>query len=629
MNIFVETLNKYWKYPAFRPLQEDIIRSVYEGNDTLALLPTGGGKSITFQVPAMAKEGVCLVVTPLIALMLDQVQHLKAQGIAAEAIYSGLTQREISNVFDKAAAAQLKFLYLSPERLKTELFKQKIKGIDINFIAVDESHCISQWGYDFRPSYLEIANVRDLLPDTPIIALTASATKEVVKDIQEKLNFKKPNIFRQSFFRDNLVYIVRKIADKNHYLLSTIQKIAGSGIVYVRNRRKTYEIAKFLYDNGISADYYHAGLQQEQKERKQRDWQNGRLRVIVSTNAFGMGIDKSDVRFVIHLDLPDSLEAYYQEAGRGGRDGAKAYAGIFYDEEDVLSLKKSIDEAFPPIQEIKMVYKALGNFFQIPYGAGMEEDFPFDFSAFVTQYNFSPILVINTLKLLEREGWLFLSDNVEIPSKIHFLISNEELYRFYIANPDFEGFVRVLLRSYQGLFSSYVAINEHKLAKAANVSIELLDKYFRIMKENAILDYIPKKSKAHIRFLQERIDEKYLHISASVYSEQKKKMQDRIDAMLHFVESKDLCRNQILLQYFGEENNTDCNICDICVEKKDQSEKIEIVKRKILQHLQNKNVEIQELEDLIPYNRKTIILSVRELLDEKKIKQIDGKYELL
>lgn len=620
MNRFTKILKDHWDYDTFRPLQLDIIESVYNNQDTLALLPTGGGKSITFQVPALAKEGLCLVVTPLIALMLDQVNNLKQKKIPAEAIYSGMTQREIELVFNRASAHQIKFLYLSPERLKTDLFKHKIRGIHVNLIAVDEAHCISQWGYDFRPAYLEIAELRNLLPDTPILALTASATPKVVADIKKQLELKRPKTFSKSFFRDNLIYISRKIEDKFHYLAQILNKVPGSGIVYVRNRKKTYEIAQFLYKNGISADYYHAGLSQEERKRKQELWQNNQLRIIVSTNAFGMGIDKPDVRTVIHMDLPDSLESYYQEAGRGGRDGATAYAGIIYNDADLLKLRESLELSFPSIDEIKRIYGALGNFFQLPIGAGLDEEFEFDLSKFASNYQLPFISSYNALKLIEKEGWIQLSEPIDSPSKIHFLVDNNDLYRFYISNPDFETFIRILLRNYQGIFSNYVNINEYHLAKKARISVETVKKYFRILQDNYILLYLPRKNAAYLRFLQERMDEKYIHISKSVYSQRKTEMKAKIEDMIHFVTSEHECRSAIILKYFGETETPNCGICDVCVENHLDENRIQELEIQIKAQLKIGPFSAEALTQMLKTNKNLLLKACHALQDEKIIR---------
>ncbi len=619
MNRFEEILYQFWGYKQFRPMQLDIVQSVADGHDTLGLLPTGGGKSITFQVPAMAQEGVCLVVTPLIALMLDQVEQLRRRGIAAEAIYSGLTPREIEIIFNRAAARQLKFIYLSPERLKTPAFKQQITGIHINLIAVDEAHCISQWGYDFRPPYLEIADIRTFLPDVPVIALTASATPDVVKDIQERLHFPKENVFRKSFFRDNLVYISRMVEDKQHYLLQTIRRVQGTGIVYVRNRKKTYEIAKFLAENGISADYYHAGLSQDDRKRKQADWQNNKIRIIVSTNAFGMGIDKPDVRLVLHMDLPDSLEAYYQEAGRGGRDGAIAYAGIIYNQEDILKLEASIELSFPHFDEIKRVYSALGNYLQIPFGAGVDAEFEFDFSKFASHYQFNPIIALSAIRILEKEGWIQMVEPIDSPSRIHFLVTNNDLYRFYISNPDFETFIRLLLRSYQGLFTGYIHINEHHIAQKASIKVETVVKYLKLLQTHGLISYLPRKNSAYMVYLQERMDEKYIHISGENYQQRKSLMTQKIAAMKQLVLSEDRCRSAIILEYFGEKDAQDCGMCDVCMERKTHQEKITNLELKILQNLALSPASRDQLAIALRTNAKLVMEATERLMDEQKI----------
>lgn len=626
MNRFTEILKEHWNYDTFRPLQLDIIESIYNNQDTLGLLPTGGGKSITFQVPAMAKEGICLVITPLIALMLDQVNSLKQKKIPAEAIYSGMSQREIELAFNRASANQIKFLYLSPERLKTELFKHQIRGINVNLIAVDEAHCISQWGYDFRPAYLEIAEVRKLIPDAPILALTASATPKVVEDIQKQLEFKNPQVFSKSFFRENLVYISRKIEDKYHYLLQILNKIEGSGIVYVRNRKQTYEIAKFLYNNGIFADYYHAGLPQEERKRKQELWQTDKLRIIVSTNAFGMGIDKPNVRAVIHMDLPDSIESYYQEAGRGGRDGEIAYGGVIYNDEDIIKLRESNELSFPPIDEIKRVYAALGNFFQLPVGAGLEEEFEFDMSKFASTYQLPFITSYNALKLIEKEGWIQISESIDAPSRIHFLVDNNDLYRFYISNPDFETFIRLVLRNYQGLFSSYVNINEFHIAKKASISVGTVKKYLLILQTNNILVYLPRRNSSYIRFLHERMDEKYIHISKDIYSKRKAEMKQKIESMIHLVTTKDECRSAIILKYFGEKKTPNCGICDICVENKKDTERIKELQELIKGILKDNSYSSEKLTQILKTNKKLLLKAIEPLMDEKTI-QINKELE--
>ncbi|MBN2668185.1 MAG: RecQ family ATP-dependent DNA helicase [Bacteroidales bacterium] len=625
MTRFQEILKKYWGYDTFRPVQLDIIRSVFEGHDTLGLLPTGGGKSITFQVPALAKEGLCIVVTPLVALMLDQVGNLKRHNIPADAIYSGLSQREIELIFNKASAKQIKFLYISPERIKTPLFQHQIQGIDVGLIAVDESHCISQWGYDFRPAYLEIADLRELVPEAPIIALTASATPDVIDDIQKQLQFKNGQVFRKSFFRDNLIYISRFVEDKMHYLLQILNKIDGTAIIYVRNRKRTYEIAKFLYDHKISADYYHAGLDHSIRKQKQEYWQNNQIRVMVSTNAFGMGIDKPDVRLVLHLDLPDSLEAYYQEAGRGGRDGYTAYAGVIYNQEDLQKLKESIEQKYPPISEIMRTYAAIGSFLRIPVGAGENEEFEFDFSRFIVQYKLNVATAFNAIKLLEKEGWIELSEPIDAPSKIHILIDNNDLYRFYIGNPDFEGFIKILLRTYQGLFSSFININEHHISKKANISVQTVIKYLQILEQNGILKYQGRKSSTYIRFLQARMEERYIHISPEFYQYRKAHDLKKIQSIIQFVSSKEQCRSQIILEYFGEKDAGICGMCDVCKEQIDSFEHLRILAQKVINMLNDRPHSESELLQLLKTNQTILLKAISPLIDEKKIVLNDEK----
>src|SRR5690606_14585455 len=440
-------LRKYWKYESFRPLQSEIIASVLAGNDTLALMPTGGGKSLCFQVPAMQREGICIVVTPLIALMKDQVENLKARGIEAEAVFSGMSKREMDIAFDNCIYGPIKFLYLSPERLGTELARERIRHMNVNLFAIDEAHCISQWGYDFRPPYLELASLRELHPQVPFLALTATATAKVVDDIQEKLGFRAPNALRRSFVRENLAYMALEQEDKPGRMLRIIRKLGGSGIVYVRNRRETQETARMLINEGVSASFYHAGLEGPERSRRQENWKTNVIRVIVATNAFGMGIDKPDVRFVIHLDIPDSLEAYYQEAGRAGRDGNKSYAVMLYHESDKLALRKNLEQSFPTVAEIKQVYHLLANFFQLAYGAGEGLVLDFDIGEFCNRYKLEVMKTLNALKFLERDGWIRVSEAVYIPSRLQFDVDMPTLYKFQVEHVAYDGFIKLILRS--------------------------------------------------------------------------------------------------------------------------------------------------------------------------------------
>lgn len=559
-----DILQKYWGYSTFRPLQEDIVRSVLSGNDTLALMPTGGGKSITFQVPAMIKEGICLVVTPLIALMKDQVENLKAREIKALAIHSGMDWDEIDVSLNNAVFGDYKFLYLSPERLSTEMFQARVQKMKVNLITVDEAHCISQWGYDFRPAYHHVAEIRKLFPDVPILALTATATPEVVKDIQDKLKFNKYNVLSKSFERKNIAYLVREAEDKPAFILKIIESLKGSGIVYVRNRKKTREIAQFLLKNGISADYYHAGLDGEIRHKKQDMWKEGKCRVIVSTNAFGMGIDKANVRFVIHETAPLSLEAYFQEAGRAGRDDKTAFAIFITNDADRVQLQKETNQHFPDLQYIKLLYQALANFLRIPLGGGKMATFDFNLSEFCSAYKFQMIMAYNSLKILEKEGYIEFSEDVNNPSRVHFNVGRDDLYRFQVANAAFDMFIKVLLRSYSGMFSDYSIIDEATVASRAKIPVDTAYQYLVKMASLKIIKYIPRKRTPIITFLEERLDDKNLYISPENYRFRKEMFIRRINAVVQYVSAKDTCRSQMLLKYFGQKEPPLCGICDVC-----------------------------------------------------------------
>ncbi|MDF1546417.1 MAG: RecQ family ATP-dependent DNA helicase, partial [Bacteroidales bacterium] len=565
MNKYRQTLIRIWGFSDFRPLQEDIIHSVSEeGKDTLGLLPTGGGKSIIFQVPALVNDGMCLVITPLIALMKDQVENLNAKNIKAAAVYSGMTIQEIDLVLNNCVYGAYKFLYLSPERLDSELFITRLPKMKINLIAVDEAHCISQWGYDFRPAYLKIANIRKFLPQVPVLALTATATQNVVDDIQKQLLFKENNVFRKSFERKNLVYLVRNTEDKFRYLLRIVSKIKGSGIVYVRNRKKTKEIAVFLQQNGIKADYYHAGLENKIKDVKQQNWKSARTKVIVATNAFGMGIDKADVRFVVHMDLPDSLEAYYQEAGRAGRDEKAAFAVLLYNDSDKLKIEKRASTNFPEKEFIKRVYIALGNYYQLPVGAGKGRMLDFKISDFVSKFSLPVLQTYSALKLLENDGYLELAEEFFSHSKVMFIASQQDLYKFQVANKRFDPFVKLILRTYTGLFSTFTSIDEEFLAKKANSKIEIILDYLIKLDQAKIIKYIPQRKLPFIIYTEERLEEKNLRISKENYENRKENYYKKINAVIEYASTCNKCRSQILLTYFDEHNATRCGQCDVC-----------------------------------------------------------------
>ena len=627
MNRYEQILTKYWGYPKFRPLQEEIIRSVVDAKkDSLALLPTGGGKSIIFQVAALATEGICLVITPLIALMKDQVENLQKQGIKAAAIFSGMRKREIDIVLDNCVYGAYKFLYISPERLETELFKARVQNMKVNLIAVDEAHCISQWGYDFRPAYLKIARLRDLLPQVQVLALTATATPIVVDDIQEKLAFRQKNVFQQSFERKNLVYVVRTVEDKSNYLLKILTKVSGSSVVYVRNRKKTRDIAYFLYQKGISADYFHAGLKNEQKDAKQQAWKQGKTRVIVSTNAFGMGIDKANVRTVIHLDLPDSLEAYFQEAGRAGRDGKTAYAVLLYSNSDKVKLNQRIANTFPEISFIHKVYNALGNFFQLSVGGGKGQSFDFKIAEFAARFKMPILLIYSSLKFIQQEAYIEFSENLFIRSKIQFLVKRDDLYKFQVANANFDYFIKLLLRSYTGVFSTYAAIDEAFLAKKANTKIDIIYGCLQALAKAKIISYIPQRKTPIIIYTEERLPENSLPISKKNYADRKKRYTERINAVIDYASSTNKCRSQILINYFGQEVSR-CGRCDVCGRRNElnlSKYEFDLILDQLKEMLRQQPHTLDELVAQINCNQTKILNVVRWLQDNHKIKNLQA-----
>ncbi|MDZ4203736.1 MAG: ATP-dependent DNA helicase RecQ [Bacteroidales bacterium] len=622
-------LAKYWGYTSFRPLQEEIINSVLQGNDTLALLPTGGGKSICFQVPAMAQEGICLVITPLIALMKDQVENLKKKGINAVAIYSGMNYHEIELAFDNCMFGDVKFLYLSPERLETEKFRAILPRLKVCLLAVDEAHCISQWGYDFRPPYLRIAEIRQLLPDIPVLALTATATPAVVIDIQSRLKFKYRNLFQQSFQRSNLTYVVQQEEDKLGRILKICNNIRGTGIVYVRNRRRTREIAEFLVKNKIPADYYHAGLETLQRDKRQTAWMQGQSRVIVATNAFGMGIDKPNVRFVIHLDLPDSLEAYFQEAGRAGRDLNASWAVVLYQKNDIIDLRHSLSISYPPLQTIKNVYESLGNYLQLATGSGKDVSFDFDLHDFGRQYKVKPIIAYNALKFLEKEGYIMLNEEIGAPSMIHMTMNKENLYRFQVENMIYDPFIKLLLRSYTGLFSGYAKINESEIARRAGIETGKVVELLILLDKSGVINYVPRKQKPQIVFTTERLDVSHLHISPENYGDRLESAKQRVESVIQYMTSSTKCRSQLLLAYFGETDGQRCGKCDVCIElnRIELSElEFKAIYDQLEKLLKQKTRSINELVDGVSgANEDKVIKAIQWLHDHDKITTTDDQ----
>ena len=628
MNKYQEILKQYWGYDSFRDLQEEIITSIGEGKDTLGLMPTGGGKSITFQVPALAQEGICIVITPLIALMKDQVQNLRKREIKALAIYSGMTRQEILTALENCIFGNYKFLYISPERLDTEIFRTKLRSMKVSMITVDESHCISQWGYDFRPAYLKIAEIRELLPEVPVLALTATATPEVVTDIQARLKFREGNVFRMSFERKNLAYIVRKTDNKTKELLYILQRISGSAIIYVRNRRRTKEITELLMNEGITADFYHAGLDNAVKDLRQKRWQSGEVRVMVATNAFGMGIDKPDVRIVLHLDLPDSPEAYFQEAGRAGRDGEKAYAVILYSKSDKTTLHKRVVDTFPDKEYILNVYEHLQYYYQMAMGDGFQCIREFNLEEFCRKFKYFPVPVDSALKILTQAGYLEYTDEQDNSSRILFTIRRDELYKLREMGKEAEALIQSILRSYTGVFTDYAYISEESLAVRTGLTRQQIYNILVTLTKRRIVDYIPRKKTPYIIYTRERLELRFLHIPASVYEERKARYEARIKAMEEYVTPENICRSRMLLRYFGEKNEHNCGQCDVCLSKRAtdnlSEESYEEVKRQILDLLSHSPLTPAETADQIKAEKEDIGQVIRYLLDEGELKMQDG-----
>lgn len=561
----LRVLKQYWGYDRFRGIQTDIIQSICEGRDTLGLMPTGGGKSIAFQVPALMQEGICVVVTPLIALMKDQVMNLKQRGIRALAIHAGMSRQEIVVTLENAIFGGYKFLYLSPERLETEIFQAKLKRMKVSMLVVDESHCISQWGYDFRPSYLRIAEIRRLLPGVPVLALTATATPEVVKDIQHRLGFAKENVFRMSFERTNLAYVVRHTDDKDGELLHILRRLEGCAIVYVRNRRRSGEVAEWLQLNGITADSYHAGLESCQRDARQQRWLAGESRVMVSTNAFGMGIDKPDVRVVIHMDLPDAIEAYFQEAGRAGRDGAPAYAVLLVGSGDKALLHRRIAESFPDKEYIRDVYEHLHYYYQMAMGDGLGCMRPFDIDQFCRTFKYFPVPVDSALKILTQAGYIEYTDEDENRSRLHFVLTRDELYKLHGFDEETDRLIQMVLRLYTGLFSDYAFISEATIALHCGLTQEAVYDRLKQLAHLHIVSYIPAKRTPYIIYTRERMEAAHLYISPTVYEDRRRRYEERIEAMLTYAYNDAVCRSRRLLDYFGERNEHNCGQCDVCL----------------------------------------------------------------
>ncbi len=618
-----QVLKKYWGYDNFRPLQLDIIQSVLDGKNTLALLPTGGGKSLCFQVPALCKEGICIVISPLIALMKDQVKNLQKLGINAVAIYSGMPYKDIDRILDNCVHGGVRFLYISPERLASELLVERVKRMKVSLLAVDEAHCISQWGYDFRPSYLNIAEIREHMPRTPLIALTATATTPVVKDIQEKLCFgKQSKVFQKSFARDNLAYVVLYEENKNIKLLDILRKVKGSGVVYVRNRRATKEIAYYLNKNKISADYYHAGRPNEEREKIQDDWINDKLRIMVATNAFGMGIDKPNVRVVVHLMLPDNLEAYFQEAGRGGRDGQKSFAALLYNQSDKIRLEKQLEQAYPSLADIRRVYQALGSYYQLAVGSAAWQTFDFDIIGFCKTYDLKAIETLNALKILMKEEYLDLSENLFMPSTLQVIISKNDLYDYLLKNSKMERLIKVILRSFHGAFNQPVRVREMQLAKFLGVSKAELVELLQKLHKEGIISYKEQKDCPQLTFITERIPASELLIDQKLYSFLKDRHVFRMQKAIDYAELQ-FCRSQMLLDYFDEKGAKKCGKCDVCLGRNQNYVKHQDyyqIKQKLEYYLKQSPLDLRTLVAKFEASKQEKVLkTIEHLLDNKII----------
>ena len=627
---YLDILHKYWGYPDFRGIQREIIESIGAGKDTLGLMPTGGGKSLTFQVPALAQEGVCIVITPLIALMKDQVEHLRHKGIAAAAIYSGMSRDAIVTTLENCIFGGVKLLYISPERISSDLFQIKLKHMKVSFITVDEAHCISQWGYDFRPSYLQIAVIRKLVPNVPILALTATATPDVIDDIQERLGFTEKNVFRMSFERKNLVYVVRQAEDKEAEMVHILQSIPKTAIVYCRSRKRTKEIAQLLMQYGISATWYHAGLEPAVKDQRQSEWQHDKVRVIVATNAFGMGIDKADVRVVVHMDCPSSLEAYFQEAGRAGRDGQKAYAVLLYNGHDNRTLQKRIEDTFPPKEYIQQVYEHLAYFYQIGVNSGEGCTFEFPIDKFCATFKHFPIRANAALILLQRAGYIDYEPNPDNNARVRFLLRRDDLYRLDSLSEKENDVVISLLRNYGGLFTDYGYVDESYIAQEAGLDRNQTYMVLVNLSKKRIIDFIPRKSIPLISYKRDRVDGSDVILDKSVYEERKEQFQKSINSVINYAQNDRVCRSRQLLYYFGEKKSVDCEQCDVCLSHThhDDHDQQEEIKEKLLALVADgERHHVTEVR-LLDENWDMVTKVMKELMDEEQL-LMDGSYLIL
>ena len=618
-----DILKKYWGYDDFRPMQREIIESVMSGRDTLALMPTGGGKSIIYQLPTLANEGLCIVVTPLIALMKDQVDRLRRRGIQAVAIHSGVAARQIDIALDNCVYGDMKFLYLAPERLASETFRLRVQRMNVSLLAVDEAHCISQWGYDFRPSYLRIAELRRLIPDTPVLALTASATPTVAEDIMRHLRFAEPNIMRSSFSRPNLSYAVRHVDDKNGQLMRIINNVDGSGIIYVRLREAAEKVAAYLQENGVSASYYHGGLPHAERSIRQDEWVSGKTRIMVATNAFGMGIDKADVRFVIHYSMCDSLESYYQEAGRAGRDGKRSYAVLLVAPDDDSRVRKRFEQEFPKLEIVKSIYERVCSYLQVAIGDGYQASFVFNIHDFCVREHLYGGTVVSALKLLQQNGYLTLTEESENPARLMFRVSRDDLYKLRLERNSFDAILRTILRLYDGIFTEFRAIDEFQIATASERPQEEVHCLLKSLWRMHVIRYIPANTSPMIFFDEERLPLENVYIAPETYSRRKELMTERFENMLHYANNESECRSMIIERYFGDENSSPCGVCDVCLKNRHKKPAAEIGETDILSAIDAGTATVKELVDEFRCESEIIITAIKRLLGDGRIAMDD------
>ncbi|MEZ5007486.1 MAG: ATP-dependent DNA helicase RecQ [Chitinophagales bacterium] len=634
MTSSIQILKQYWGYSAFRSPQDAIIESITSGKDTLVVLPTGGGKSICYQVPAMMQEGICIVVSPLIALMKDQVERLQKQGIKAQAIFSGLTAHEIDIALDNAAYSDIKMLYVSPERLETEIFRTRVQKMNVNLIAVDEAHCVSQWGYDFRPSYLKIAGLRELLPNVPLIALTASATLKVREDIAEQLQMKDVQTFTKSFARNNISFVTRKVENKAAKLLEVMSKLGGCGIVYVRSRKKTKQIADFLNENKYKSTFYHAGLTPEIRSERQEAWMKGETPIIVCTNAFGMGIDKPNVRFVIHWDVPESLEAYYQEAGRAGRDGKMSYAVLLFNKANITRLQNGAEQKFPDIATIKGIYNAICNHLKVAVHNGFMMTYDFDVMKFVQLFKLSILTTHNVIAILEQEGYWVTSQSIHLPSRLVFTMDKKNIYKFQVENEKYDKPIQLLLRTYGGILDHYTVISEQYMADRLKIKVEMLIQTLKKLKEKGVVNYVPYKNNPSLTFLKNRVPDKSLVLDRDFWIARKKLFEEKANAMADYCLAEDECKQIIIAKYFGEENGIPCGKCNVCIEskaKKMASAEFERIRQLILDKLEKEaSLKLSNLlKDINFHEKQNYLKTLRQMLDEEEIRMGEGQTILI